>query len=192
MASLIPLSYPFRLSNPAVRRPPAFKPAATAADNVANESAQETSEFPMQLESRLCSRARFWVSLRLDDQLSELEGALLDAHLAGCAACGSFAGESTLTTDELRAAPAAEHAPVRIDVPRRPRRPLVIAFAAAVIAAAAVAGGVVRDVLAPAPESAPARPVAVVASSVELNDQFRQLRRTSLLGQRPIPRDLAV
>ena len=107
--------------------------------------------------------------------------------------CRSFAGESTLTTEELRAAPAAEHA-TRVESTCRdaPGGPLVIAFAAAVIAAAAVAGGVVRDVLGPAPESAPARPVAVVASSVELNDQFRQLRRTSLLGQRPIPRDLAV
>lgn len=146
----------------------------------------------MHVESRLCSRARFWVSLRLDGQLSELEGALLGAHLVDCEACRSFADESAVTTEELRAAPAAELAPVRIDLPRRPRKPLVIAFAAAVIAAAAVAGGVVRDVLAPAPESAPARPVAIVASSVELNDQFRQLRRTSLLGQRPIPRDLAV
>jgi hypothetical protein len=146
----------------------------------------------MHVESRLCSRARFWVSLRLDDQLSELEGALLASHLAGCAACRSFAEESHATTGELRAAPAAEHEPVRIDVPHRRSRPVVIAFAAAVITAAAVAGGVVRDVLAPAPESAPVRPVAVVASSVELNDQFRQLRRTSLLGQRPIPRDLAV
>ncbi len=146
----------------------------------------------MQVESRLCSRARFWVSLRLDDQLSELEGALLDAHLVGCPACRSFADEAASTTGVLRVAPAAEHAPVRVDLPRRTRRPLVVAFAAAVIAAAAVAGGVVRDVLTPAPEAAPARPVAVVASSVELNDQFRQLRRTSLLGQRPIPRDLAV
>jgi len=147
----------------------------------------------MQLESRLCSRARFWVSLRLDDQLSELEGALLDSHLAGCSACRSFAAASELTTTELRDAPPARHAPVQVTVPRRARKPLVIAFAAAVVAAAAVAGGVVRDVLSPAPEptSAP-RLVAVVASTVESNDQFRQLRRTSLLGQRPIPRDLAV
>jgi predicted anti-sigma-YlaC factor YlaD len=147
----------------------------------------------MQLESRLCSRARFWVSLRLDDQLSELEGALLDSHLAACPACSDFAASSEVATTELRDAPPPRHAPVQLELPRRARKPLVVAFAAAVIVAAAIAGGVVRDVLSPAPEPTTApRPVAVVASSVESNDQFRQLRRTSLLGQRPIPRDLAV
>ena len=148
----------------------------------------------MQLESRLCSRARFWVSLRLDDQLSELEGALLDAHLAACPACSSFAAESEQATSELRDAPPARHAPVHLELPRRrARTPLVAAFAAAVIAAAALAGGVVRDVLSSSsePTSAP-RPVAVVASSADSSDGLRELRRSSLLGQRPIPRDLAI
>lgn len=148
----------------------------------------------MQVESRLCSRARFWVSLRLDGQLSELEGALLDAHLAGCPDCRSFADEASLTTARLRTEALETLEPVRIDVPRRGRNPLVIGFAAAVIAAAVLAGGLVRNVLSPASESVPApHPVAVVATSVESNDnEFRQLRRTALLGQRPIPRDLAV
>jgi hypothetical protein len=148
----------------------------------------------MQLESRLCSRARFWVSLRLDDQLSELEGALLDGPLAGCPACRAFAEDSAVATDRLRAAPLEAHEPVRIHVPRRGRTPLVVAVAAAVITAAVIAGGIVRNVLSPASESVPApRPVAVVATSAEQYDnEFRQLRRTSLLGQRPIPRDLAV
>jgi len=147
----------------------------------------------MQLESRLCSRARFWVSLRLDDQLSELEGALLDAHLAACPACSSFAAESELATSELRDAPPARHQPVQLVLPRRTRTPLVVAFAAAVIAAAALAGGVVRDVLSSSsePTSAP-RPVAVVASSADSSDGLRELRRSSLLGQKPIPRDLAI
>jgi hypothetical protein len=132
----------------------------------------------MQLESRLCSRARFWVSLRLD----------------GCPACRAFAEDSAVATDRLRAAPLEAHEPVRIHVPRRGRTPLVVAVAAAVITAAVIAGGIVRNVLSPASESVPApRPVAVVATSAEQYDnEFRQLRRTSLLGQRPIPRDLAV
>ena len=146
----------------------------------------------MLIESRLCSRARFWVSLRLDDQLSELESALLDAHLAGCPSCRSFACESTLTTDELRAAPLTAHAPVLVSARRRRPAPLMVAFTAAVITAAAVAGGIVRNVLAPASESAPApHPVAVVANTFELNDHARRLWSESL-GHRPGPRDYAV
>ncbi|HEX6762754.1 MAG TPA: zf-HC2 domain-containing protein [Gaiellaceae bacterium] len=147
----------------------------------------------MLIESRLCSRARFWVSLRLDDQLSELESALLDAHLAGCAYCRSFARTSMLATDELREAPPAAHAPVSVRAaPRRGTRPLAIALTAAVVTAAAVAGGIVRNVFAPASESAPApRPVAVVANTFELNDQARRLWSASL-DHRPGPRDVSV
>ena len=136
----------------------------------------------MLIESRLCSRARFWVSLRLDDQLSELESALLDAHLASCGSCRSFAVASTLTTGELRAAPLERHASVAVSVPRRRgARALTVALTAALITGAAVAGGLVRNVLAPASESAPApRPVAVVASTFELNDQARRLWSASL------------
>ena len=145
----------------------------------------------MLIESRLCSRARFWVSLRLDDQLSELESALLGAHLAGCPSCRAFARESTLTTDELRAAPLAVHGPVTVRARRRRPAPLMVALTAAVVTAAAVAGGIVRNVLAPTSESAPSHPVAVVANTFELNDQARRLWSESL-GHRPGPRDFAV
>jgi hypothetical protein len=150
---------------------------------VANEFDPEASDFPMLIESRLCSRARFWVSLRLDEQLSELEGAMLDAHLAGCAACRAFAGASAITTVELRSAPPeSHHAPVSVSMSRRrSARPVTVALTAALLAAAAVAGGFVRNVLAPASESAPApRPVAVVASTFELNDQARRLWSASV------------
>jgi Putative zinc-finger len=151
-------------------------------DNLANESSREASDSPMLIESRLCSRARFWVSLRLDGQLSELEGALLDAHLAGCAACRSFAEVAALATGELRAAPLSTHAAVPVSgMRRRVARPITVALTAALLAGAAVAGGFVRNVLAPASESAPApRPVAVVASTFELNDQARRLWSASL------------
>src|SRR3954454_17246769 len=46
----------------------------------------------MHVRSHLCERARLWASLRADGELSELEGALLDAHLARCAECRSVAG----------------------------------------------------------------------------------------------------
>jgi Putative zinc-finger len=151
-------------------------------DNLANESCRDASDSPMLIESRLCSRARFWVSLRLDDQLSELESALLDAHLAGCAACRSFAQVAELTTDELRAAPLATHAAVPVSgMRRRVARPITVALTAALLAGAAVAGGFVRNALAPVSESAKApRPVAVVASTFELNDQARRMWSATL------------
>jgi predicted anti-sigma-YlaC factor YlaD len=51
-----------------------------------------------------CERARRWVSLRLDGELSELEGHLLDAHLGRCAECSAFAGDVTFMTGGLRSA----------------------------------------------------------------------------------------
>ena len=153
---------------------------------MANELGRDASDYPMLIENRLCSRARFWVSLRLDGQLSELEAALLDAHLRGCVSCRSFADASAATTRELRAAQLEAHAAVAVSVPhRRAARPLMVALTASLLAGAAVAGGVVRNVLAPASESAPApRPVAVVASTFELNDQARRLWSASL-GRKP-------
>ena len=41
----------------------------------------------LRLQPRNCDRARAWVSLRLDDEISELEERLLEAHLGRCAAC---------------------------------------------------------------------------------------------------------
>ena len=67
----------------------------------------------------------------------------------------------------------------------------MVALTAALLAGAAVAGGVVRNVLAPASESAPApRPVAVVASTFELNDQARRLWSASL-GKKPSSHDFS-
>ena len=136
----------------------------------------------MLIESRLCSRARFWASLRLDDQLSELESAMLDAHLVGCPSCRSFAETAALATGELRAAPLAVHRPVAVTgMRRRVARPITVALTAALLAGAAVAGGFVRNMVAPASESARApRPVAVVASTFELNDQARKLWSDSI------------
>ena len=45
-------------------------------------------------KGQLCERARQWASLRLDGELSELENALLDAHLGRCQACSGFVREA--------------------------------------------------------------------------------------------------
>ncbi len=140
---------------------------------------------------QLCARARFWVSLRVDDELSELEGALLDAHLARCAECREFSAGAEASTRAIRAAIYAPHAPVTLELPRSPRRYAAGAGVATLVAAAAVAGILVRGTLSPGPaRPSVARSVAVVAS-VETPDQLRRLRRTTLLNQRRLPRDIS-
>jgi predicted anti-sigma-YlaC factor YlaD len=94
--------------------------------------------------SPVCERVRAFVSLELDDELSELEGALLDGHLDRCAACARFRSEATAATGALRTAALEKlSAPVRLPVPPRLRhvRPTAFAAAAAVVVAAIVAAG---------------------------------------------------
>jgi len=45
------------------------------------------------------------VSLRLDDELSQLERRMLDAHLMCCAECDAYAADLIAFTRELRSAP---------------------------------------------------------------------------------------
>jgi anti-sigma factor RsiW len=140
---------------------------------------------------QLCARARFWVSLRVDGELSELEGALLDAHLARCVHCREFALAADASTTAIRAASYIRHAPIVLDLPRSPRRVAAGAGITALVAAAAIAGVLVRGTVAPGSSSpSVARSVAVVAS-VETPDQLRRLRRTTLLNQRRLPRDIS-
>jgi predicted anti-sigma-YlaC factor YlaD len=93
-----------------------------------------------------CDPARSFVSLGLDDELSELEHALLDAHLGHCEACREYATSVETTTRELRAAPlvALER---RIALPVARRRVyfqrIQNAAAAATAAAAALVGVVI-------------------------------------------------
>jgi predicted anti-sigma-YlaC factor YlaD len=140
----------------------------------------------MDETGHLCERARFWASLRLDGELSELEGALLDAHLARCAGCREITDGFAASTAAVRSAPLERLAPVAIDVPRSPRRLLATISVAAVLVLGVIAGGLVRGQVShgsPAP-----RAVAVVAS-FETPDQIRTLRRASLLNTRQLPHD---
>jgi predicted anti-sigma-YlaC factor YlaD len=142
----------------------------------------------MDETGHLCERARFWASLRLDGELSELEGALLDAHLARCAGCREVTDGFAASTAAVRSAPFERLAPVAIDVPRSPRRLLATIAVAAVLVLGVIAGGLVRGQVShgsPVP-----RAVAVVAS-FETPDQIRTLRRAALLNTRPLPRDLS-
>jgi predicted anti-sigma-YlaC factor YlaD len=143
----------------------------------------------MNESGHLCDRARFWASLRLDGELSELEGALLDAHLARCEGCRAVADGFGATTSALRSAPLRRVAPVAVALQRSPRRLLAGMAVAVVLIAGVVAGGLVRGEA--SHSSSAAHAVAVVAS-FETPDQIRRLRRSTLLSTRQLPRDVAV
>lgn len=91
-----------------------------------------------------CHRTRQHVSLRLDSELSELEEALVTAHLGRCAACRAFAVDLEAFTETLRAAPLAEPS-VRFQLPRRRANISVarVGTAAATAITAAIALGAV-------------------------------------------------
>src|SRR3954470_10231567 len=92
-----------------------------------------------------CDRARTWASLRLDGELSELEGALLTAHLGRCERCSGAVARMELATAAMREEPLV---PVTVQpaLTRLPRRSgslrAFYAAAAATVAAAAIFGSV--------------------------------------------------
>ena len=134
-----------------------------------------------RLTPRRCDRARQWLSLDVDGELSEFERALLDAHLARCEDCRSFADDTHEFTALLRAAPleALTH-PVALPS-RRSRlvRPLRVAAAAAAVVAvtglAAIVGSFRSD------ETLP-KVTAQVASGPDFSVDagLRELRRSQL------------
>jgi predicted anti-sigma-YlaC factor YlaD len=67
-----------------------------------------------------CMRAREAASLRLDGELSELDGLFLGLHLRECGPCRAYAREIAAITGELRSA-ALEQPGIRIFTPRRQR-----------------------------------------------------------------------
>jgi predicted anti-sigma-YlaC factor YlaD len=144
----------------------------------------------MAAPSQLCERAREWASLRADGELSELESALLDAHLCRCAPCRSFARGAEELTAALRAARLERPAPLALVLPRR--RPALHALQAVLATAFVVAAGVTAALVGVdrhAPSVSTAEPVAVVAA-VESPDAFRRLRRPLLLAPvRQLPRN---
>jgi anti-sigma factor RsiW len=89
-----------------------------------------------------CERARSRASLALDGELSQVEQALLRAHVGRCAACARFARDVDALTQEIRATPHTR--PTRAVLPERRRstgrRTLQLGVAAAAVATAAALG----------------------------------------------------
>jgi predicted anti-sigma-YlaC factor YlaD len=147
----------------------------------------------MHPNSQLCERARAWASLRTDGELSELESALLDAHLGRCEPCRTFAQGTEDVAAALRTANLVRPAPLVL-VSRHARRNGVRALRVATAAAAVVAVGIAGAFAGPPGSASAAKPVSMVAS-VDSPDRLRQLRRPGLIEQgRPavLPRNRQV
>ncbi len=122
----------------------------------------------------VCNRTRMQASLRLDSELSELEEALMAAHLARCAACRSFADDLGTLTDTLRTAPLVEPS-MQFQVPRSRLRFGVAqagTAAAATITAAIALGGFVG--LDPAPARISASDVQSAHERMFLKEKLMQ------------------
>jgi anti-sigma factor RsiW len=129
----------------------------------------------------MCERAHAWASLELDGELSQLERALLRAHLRRCEGCALSAAEMRAFTSALREAPL-ELPSRQLYVPgARTSGPKRRVFAArlalaATLALAAAGLGVLAGSLgqAPATPTAPTDPAIALLPS---NDELRDVRR---------------
>jgi predicted anti-sigma-YlaC factor YlaD len=94
----------------------------------------------LRRSDRACERAQAWASLDVDGELSQLERALLAAHLRRCAACADARAEVHALSELVRGAPL--DVPARpLFVPSEPRaRGLALRLAAAATLAALAAG----------------------------------------------------
>jgi hypothetical protein len=113
---------------------------------------------------------------------------LLDAHVARCSSCRTFAGHSEEIVVALRAARLEQPAPLVLQ-PRQARRTGLHALQVVVAAAVVVSAGVAAAVTGPSGSTAAAKPVAMVAGA-DSPDRLRELRRPALVAQgRTIPRN---
>jgi predicted anti-sigma-YlaC factor YlaD len=145
----------------------------------------------MHPKSHLCDRARAWSSLRTDGELSELESALLDAHLGRCESCRAFAHGAEAVAVALRVARLEQ--PVPLVLAGRPaRRTGVRALQVAAAVVVVASGGIAAAVSGPSGSATAAKQVSMVAG-VDSPDRLRELRRPGLVGQRRIlPRNRQV
>jgi anti-sigma factor RsiW len=106
-----------------------------------------------------CDRARAWVSLRLDGELSEFEGFMLGSHLARCESCRAFSADAVALTTKLRTAPLEPlERPVTLPAGRRSMRRAVQFGAAAALVAASVGLGSLFGAIGSGRAHAPAPP----------------------------------
>jgi len=130
----------------------------------------------------VCRQGRELISLRLDDELSELEQARLDSHLRVCPDCRAYEADLMGATRMLRAAALepVEHPFVLPQRRRVPLRSLQISAAAALVVVAAALG----TLLGPLRSHQAAQLPIVLASRGDDHSDLRaqhQLRRLQLM-----------
>ena len=139
-------------------------------------------------QQHTCDRAREWVSLRLDDEISELEDALLEAHLHRCGACREYEATVRGAVLAVRARPLERmNEPIVVAGRRRATlRPAAVARVAAVVAAVVGVTTVLSTQAAkgPAAHGSSSIPVASVPDDQDLK-QLRTLRVLQLGGRPP-------
>jgi hypothetical protein len=118
--------------------------------------------------SAACQRARFVAALAVDEEPTQLDARALARHLERCAECRAFAESVSSFTREVREADLhAIELRVSLDRPRRLGRLIPRSIPAAVIATAAVLGGVAfavgsHEALKPQPQVPPSLPALVI------------------------------
>jgi hypothetical protein len=149
----------------------------------------------MKSMPQLCERARAWASLRADDELSELESALLEGHLDRCADCRSFADGADRLAAALRGADLVRPRPIAVrPLTRSDRRVGMLRMLQVTVAAVIVVGvGFVAAASSvPHGGARAAKPVAMVAG-LDSPDRLRELRRPGLIERpRSLPRNRLV
>jgi predicted anti-sigma-YlaC factor YlaD len=89
--------------------------------------------------SVICDRVRSQISLELDNELSQLERAMVAAHVERCADCRAYQHEVASFTSALRAAPLEPmESPIALRAPRRTIVARLQAGAAAAVALVAL------------------------------------------------------
>jgi putative zinc finger protein len=134
-----------------------------------------------------CDRARRWVSLALDDDLSELEGRLLDTHLERCGECRTFDRRIRAVAHELR---GAELVALQRPLALPHRRGRLSAFRVASVSAAAAAAAVAFGVFALSASNERVRPAFLVQTANVLDTEalfLREARRSEMIAPRPTP-----
>jgi predicted anti-sigma-YlaC factor YlaD len=136
--------------------------------------------------SSSCQRVREQVSLLLDDELSQLERRMLDAHLRRCADCSAYSDEVTTFTDQIRYAPM-ETLSRQIVVQRRRRIPAMRLHAAVAAAFAFAALGLGSQLASgPSSELTGFRPVTKYPTQAELQREIAILKYLPLRGSRAV------
>jgi predicted anti-sigma-YlaC factor YlaD len=150
----------------------------------------------MTVRSPACDRARTWASLRLDGELSELEGALLDAHLSRCERClAVVAGLEGLTTAVRATALVQPSEPTWLP-PVRSRGSLrafwVAAASLVALAAIAMAAGSLGALHVVAQGSAPPKLLHVSGVTSGMTEDSQLLAKVRVLrNERPVPGRIA-